>query len=184
MADINTSKIMEKVANLKRRPVRLSGYLGQASDDSAVHLYPQIDPGRYFVIPKSSVIEVLAAGTGEDERVTVLIDGAAEVECVVREYKLAEDLQPGKSPCGCGQPDGTDTGADPVGKSLAEMFIDLATVLTTMGVRDFDCSRMGASGLAHGCCEAWNALLQAIAKGGNGVEQAEYLARACYGSPE
>jgi hypothetical protein len=178
MQNFKTSNIMENVAKLKHKPVRLSGYLGQASSDDAVHLYPEIDPGRYFVIPKTCIIDVLAVEGDKNERMTVLVDATCEVECIVREHKRAEVyLAGGAKPCGCTPP---SPGTGTIGRSLDEHFIALAKLLVSLGIDKFDCNTFGRGGsMPAGCCAAWNRLLSDIASGGNGIFAAEYLVAAC-----
>jgi hypothetical protein len=176
--DVKVNKLIEKIAKLKQKPVRLSGYLAESAEEDALHLYPNLDPGHYFAFSKDCIVDIFPTAGDTTDHVTVLLDATCEVECVIREHKRASDLAGGtklKTACGCA-PSGAGTSA----MDFQDHLISLARLLLSMGIDQFDCKKFGStSGLAHGCCAAWNDLLSDIKNGGNGIFSAEYLERAC-----
>ncbi len=168
MANAKTSKLMTRLEKLKHKPVSVSGYLTDGPDKDTFHLYPAIDPTRYYVIPKDGIVETIPLSGDENDRLTVLIDASIEIECVARETKRASELEScgKKPPCGC-QP--TDSGER---KKVQDAIIQLARLLLSLGILQLDCATWEGQGGIASCCRKFNVLLQVLLEGQTGIGEA------------
>lgn len=90
--EIKRSDLIRKISELKNKPVRISGHVVPEDDaeEITIKVYPELDPGRYYVVEKSCIIEVLPAD--EEDRLTILVDPTCDIECVSRKRLSAADL--------------------------------------------------------------------------------------------
>jgi hypothetical protein len=174
--DIEYSGLIEKIVGLKRKPVQVVGYLSpNGTEPDSLRLYPELDPTRYFVIPKKCVFHVQPAPRDSDERVRVFLDPTCEIECVSKEHRLATEINGclGKSPCGCAPPNGTVSIP-----RIRETIMGIVRFLLLFGVKEFTCQGYGSS-VTVGCCQAWNKLLAAVDRGESGWSELEVLVASC-----
>lgn len=88
--NIESNVIIEKIATLKHKPVKLVGYVMDVSeDDTRVRLYPELDPGFYHVFNKDCIL-IKLDGDGKQDKVSLLLDPECEVECIAKVTVNAE----------------------------------------------------------------------------------------------
>ena len=163
--DLKTSKLMEKLAQLKKRPARFSGYLVLEEEGDKIRLYPRLDPGCYYVFDKDCVLETIAGRDSDDEIVAVLLDPDCEIDVVSQQQITASDLA-SRDPlsfCDCeGKPDIAYSRKDDLRKEIIEL---AERVSRWFPGAELNCKRMDSWSIE--CCKAWNKLLNAVQNGGN-----------------
>lgn len=80
--NIEKNKVIEKIAELKCKPVQLFGYtMDDKEGDSRMRLYPELDPSFYYLFNKDCILAKLD-GDEKSDKVTLLLDPECEIECV------------------------------------------------------------------------------------------------------
>jgi hypothetical protein len=182
--DIETGALIEKIAKLKYKPISLSGYViaEGGKQGATLLLYPRLDPGCYYVIDRTCIVDIRPTPGDERGHVTVLLDAECELECVCREHLHAADLrcEKPKSPCGCKPSDDVVVLEDRKDE-LRNFFIAWGRFLLSQGIDQLDCGRWVLAGGEHGCCQAINGLLRDLKDGGEGFDTANYVLAGCAG---
>lgn len=158
--ELKSNKTIEKIVSSKQVPLILSGYILMDKKEVSeyLHLYPKLDHRSYYRMEKSCILEVIETDEKSDGRVSVIVNGDCEIECVsLKKAKDFSNLR--KEDCGCGGKNDDGITVEMKKADLRRFVISMAGLLKAMGIDQIDCDKSARqSTVSVACCRAWQQL--------------------------